>query len=101
MTKIKANIHKEGFNNSAILAMVAANNSGRISVDIPDIKGLLKWRQTEYPAMTKEVHVSKDSGESTIHIYEDWKGEPTLTLEWVEVYDLATNPDDIKDVKFN
>lgn len=101
--KIKVDILREGSNNSGVLAMVAANNAGTLDISKSDIIGFLTWRKVEYPAMNKELtfRTRRNEDYSELYIYEDGKDRPTLSLTWVEVHELATNPDDLKDVKFN
>lgn len=98
--KISVDIHAQGDNNAAILAMVAANNSGKLLMDISDIKGFLKWKKVEYPAMNKDLSWKKDSGQSNLYIFEDSSSVPTLILTWKEVHELvpAADANDLKDI---
>jgi hypothetical protein len=88
--KIGVEIHKEGENNSSVLAMVASNNGGRIPISDQDIIGYIKFKRIERPHINAEL--SFERAETNALVITE-KGEPTISLTWKEVYELEETPE--------
>lgn len=86
-TKISAEIHKTGGNNTDILKMVAAHNEGTINANVQHIAGLLLSEKVKYPSANERMQYKTEG--DTMHITEDNWQSTTLSLTWKEVYELA------------
>lgn len=94
--KINVVIHKTGSENSFILDCIGQLNSGKSLFTIRDLEGYLNMKKSFLPYLGKGYCIVKDTEQSnTWHISEDSAGSYTLSLEFVEVYELQPETENL------
>jgi len=82
-------IYKHGNESESILKAIGNMNEGKGFFSARDLEGYFNFRNAQYPSTASNAKLIKDETDAnTYHVKE---GEAiVLTLEWVEVYELAT-----------
>lgn len=89
MTKFKVlDIHKHGTFNSAILKMIAKHNGGQCPMSIPDLLSFGQIQQSLINASNLVIE-RRDGDENTFDVSEDGGKTFTLTIEEIEIHELA------------
>ena len=109
MQKINVKIHAVGSASDNILHAVGNLNSGKTDFSPRDFEGWVIFEKSYLPNSRKGLTIVKDNEEpNTYHVSEDGGKTFTMSLEWVEIYNLPevdkdietelSRADDLKDV---
>ena len=108
--KFKADIHKTGSTNADVLKLVASHNEGASILAIEDFISFAICHKALFPYTHSGFSITRDEDEPTLfRVSEDDDKTFTLTIEQVEIFELANesdlalyhaqkDPDDIKDI---
>ena len=94
--KLNVRLMKSGSENDAITRLIANYNEGQYKAQISprDLEGYLATRNGIFP-VTCDLKLVKDELEPNVyHISEDGGKSFTMSLEWVEIFEI----DDLKGV---
>jgi hypothetical protein len=96
-TKFKVDILKSGTYNSPILKMIASHNEGRVLLSIPDFISYNILEKAQFPASANLFEIERDvfDEQTKFNVSEDGGKTFTLTIEEIEIHELA---DDLKDI---
>ena len=85
--KINVTIHNHGSENEIILKCIGNMNSGECSFSPRDLEGYYTIQTAKYPKLPVTITKLDESGD--IYQVSENEGKSfTLTLEWIEVYEL-------------
>lgn len=91
--KINVVIHRNGSTSAKILDIIGAMNEGKANFSPRDLEGHFAIERAWMTTANKGLTLVKDTEESnTYHVSEDGGKSFTLSLEWMEVRELKTEP---------
>jgi hypothetical protein len=100
--KLNVVIHKTGTANNNLLDSIGNYNEGKIDFSPRDLEGWFTVEKAYLPTTRKDHCLIKDETEPNLyHVSEDGGKSYTLSIEWVEVYEIQSEPataDDLKDI---
>jgi hypothetical protein len=88
--KLNVVIHKLGNESDVILRMIGNCNDKGESVSARDLEGYLNCRNMMFPTLNNFALVRDNATGEYYNVSEDGGESFTLTIEWCEVYELAT-----------
>lgn len=93
--KFKVEILAHGTENDNLLKAIANHNGGKAEISLVGIIGYAAIRQAMYPAVDFKVRWSQTE-DSTLYVKDN--GIHTLTIQQIELEELAETTDDLKDI---
>lgn len=86
--KLNVRLHKAGSENNSLTRLIANYNEGKSQISPRDLEGYFMVMNGIYTNIGNYLLV-KDTEPNTYHVSEDGGETFTMTIEWVEVFELV------------
>ena len=94
--KLNVKLMKSGSENDVITRMIANYNQGKVDCSPRDLEGYLITRNAMFPTINNYKLVKDNEEPNTYHVSEDRGKTFTLSIEWVEVFELPEVDEEIE-----
>lgn len=86
--KINVVIHKAGSDSDKFVRLIGRYNEGHSDLSVPDIEGFINTYNVMWHPVSSLKIVKDETEPNTYHISEDGGNTFTMSLEFVEIFEL-------------